>query len=170
LAPLATACKASVLTPTVHLDVQPPAPSPLPSSQSAEAMPSPSAKAGTTPADGLSLKPIGCLYGLFGRFEAVPRPPAFDGGARAFDQATKNYEERRFLAAARDFMAASTNFLAADDVKDRRWSYNNATYSFAVAGAVDEGRAALLKAAVHDPALALELRQLASSLPDMCPR
>jgi hypothetical protein len=63
-------------------------------------------------------------------------------------------------------MAAATSFLAAEDVQDRRWSYENAAHAFAAAGALDEARAALLGAADHDPELAPDIRRILRALDD----
>lgn len=71
---------------------------------------------------------------LYVRHEASPRSPEFDAAAKAFDQATLDYEQKRYLDAARGFARAAESFEQADDPQDRKWATGNATSARAMAG------------------------------------
>jgi hypothetical protein len=150
---LGVACAAPALPPAVTMTIEAP-PAPTPSTD-------------PPPGDAL-LAPVCVQYALYGHLEVYPRPPAFDAAARAFDQGTAAYLGGRFLPAAYDFLAAASRFLAADDVADRRWSYENAAHAFVMANLRDTARVRLLAAAAHDPVLAVELQKLADDLPPGC--
>jgi tetratricopeptide (TPR) repeat protein len=85
------------------------------------------------------------------RTEAVPRSAAFEKGAKAFDQATADWQKRRYAQAAQRFMEASA-FFAHDGNAEGNWKYawQNAALAFEAANKVEEGKVAFEAAAAKD--------------------
>ena len=79
---------------------------------------------------------------LMMRTDSRPRSPAFTVGAEAFDQATTDWNKRRFVEAARGFMKASDAF--ATDGAEGNWKYawQNAALAFEASGKIEEGKTA----------------------------
>jgi hypothetical protein len=113
----------------------------------------------------LSTEPVPCpLPVLMLRTETMPRTPAFDLGAKAFDRATKAWNDRHYLEAATGFLSASEHFALAGSEGNWKYAWQNAARAFEQAGKVDAGKASFEAAAVKDSAHAEALRAAAAKL------
>jgi len=137
------------------------APTPTAAAPSVSATPSASAAA----SDDVAPMRVACFRpGLMMRTEALPRSPAFNRGAEAFDRATIDWDKHHYAVAARGFMTASEQFASAGVEGNWKYAWQNAAMAFEAAGHIDEGRAAFEAAAAKDPAHAAELRAAGAKL------